>query len=105
MQIVNPESLRHTLPAADLLVEQRARLAGWMNRHVAAQGGMPDPAAPQERRCVQRARRNHDRVRFHWTLAPEGGPTLVAGIDFATLAEGGRLASVTGFFDQVPKAA
>src|SRR5439155_2303393 len=48
---------------------------------------------------------HHDRLRFRWELAPEGGPVLVAGVDFGTLADGGRLASVTGFFDQVPKAA
>ena len=43
----------------------------------------------------------HDRARFTWELAPEGGAPLVKGTDFAVLA-GERLATVTGFFDQVP---
>ncbi|HKU94920.1 MAG TPA: nuclear transport factor 2 family protein [Vineibacter sp.] len=42
-----------------------------------------------------------DRVRFSWALAPEGGPALVKGTDFAVIEEG-RLQAVTGFLDQVP---
>jgi hypothetical protein len=44
---------------------------------------------------------HHDRVRFTWELAPEGGPAVVSGTDFAVLSPDRRLASVTGFFDQV----
>jgi hypothetical protein len=47
---------------------------------------------------------HHDRLRFAWELAPEGGagPPAVRGVDFAVLApDGRRLASVTGFFDAV----
>lgn len=47
---------------------------------------------------------HHDRLRFSWELAPEGGPALVVGVDFAVL-DGERLRSVTGFFDSVPAAA
>ncbi len=41
---------------------------------------------------------HHDRLRFGWTLTPEGEDTPVGvGVDFATLAEDGRLQSVSGF--------
>jgi hypothetical protein len=41
---------------------------------------------------------HHDRLRFSWTLTPEdGGPPVAAGLDFVTLAEDGRMQSVTGF--------
>jgi hypothetical protein len=44
---------------------------------------------------------HHDRARFSWELAPEAGPALVKGIDFATLSADGRLQAVTGFFTEV----
>jgi SnoaL-like domain len=44
---------------------------------------------------------HNDRARFSWELAPEGGPFLVKGIDFATLSGDGRLHSVTGFFTEI----
>lgn len=43
---------------------------------------------------------HHDRVRFTWQLAPEGGPALVTGTDFGVVA-GERLQMMTGFFDHV----
>lgn len=43
---------------------------------------------------------HNDRARFGWELAPEGGPPVVRGVDFAAVA-GGKLAAVTGFFDAV----
>ena len=43
---------------------------------------------------------HHDRVRFSWELAPEGGSAVVKGVDFAVVA-GQRLQTVTGFFDHV----
>jgi hypothetical protein len=46
---------------------------------------------------------HHDRVRFGWELAPDGGPAVVSGTDFGVIA-GGRLAAVTGFFDQPSQA-
>lgn len=67
-------------------------------------------AAVQQRFPGHRFRRtgpvdaHNDRVRFGWALAPEGGPDLVAGVDFGVVA-GGRLAAITGFLDQVPQAA
>lgn len=45
---------------------------------------------------------HHDRVRFSWELAPEGGAMLVAGTDFATISADGKLQSVTGFLDHAP---
>ena len=43
---------------------------------------------------------HHDRIRFSWSLAPESGPSIAHGTDFATIAKDGRLQSVTGFLDQ-----
>ncbi|MDJ0387830.1 nuclear transport factor 2 family protein [Roseomonas sp. E05] len=43
-----------------------------------------------------------DRLRFSWTLGPEAGAPLVAGTDFARLAEDGRLRTVCGFLDRLP---
>jgi hypothetical protein len=40
---------------------------------------------------------HHDRARFEWSLAANGGAPVARGIDFALLAEDGRLRSVTGF--------
>jgi SnoaL-like protein len=42
---------------------------------------------------------HHDRVRFTWQLHGENGP-VATGIDFATVAEDGRLQDVTGFLEQ-----
>src|SRR3954447_9711826 len=39
---------------------------------------------------------HHDRVRFTWHLNGPDGPVAV-GTDFATVAEDGRLAEITGF--------
>jgi hypothetical protein len=41
---------------------------------------------------------HNDVVRFAWTLAGEAGP-VARGTDFATVAEDGRLRSVTGFLE------
>jgi len=47
---------------------------------------------------------HHDRVRFSWELAPEGGAPVVSGTDFAVVGKGDRLKTVTGFFDHVSAA-
>jgi SnoaL-like domain len=44
---------------------------------------------------------HHDRVRFCWELAPEGGAPVVSGTDFVVVGNGDRLQMVTGFFDHV----
>ena len=43
---------------------------------------------------------HNDRVRFAWRLyGPGGDAPVAAGSDFATVAEDGRLSSVTGFLE------
>ena len=42
---------------------------------------------------------HHDRVRFSWSLAADGGTPVAVGHDFATPAEDGRMRSITGFLD------
>ena len=42
---------------------------------------------------------HHDRIRFSWSLAPDGGAPVAGGTDFATIADDGRMRSVTGFLD------
>jgi hypothetical protein len=43
---------------------------------------------------------HNDVVRFAWTLAADGG-VVAKGVDFATVAEDGRLRNVTGFLETV----
>jgi hypothetical protein len=43
---------------------------------------------------------HHDRARWGWELAPESGPPVAVGVDFAVLDADGRLREVTGFFEQ-----
>jgi len=43
---------------------------------------------------------HHDRVRFTWQLLGEDQAPVATGIDFATVAEDGRLQDVTGFLEQ-----
>ena len=43
---------------------------------------------------------HHDRVRFAWRMVGgDGGAELARGVDFATVADDGRLRSVTGFLE------
>lgn len=47
-----------------------------------------------------------ENVRFSWKLVPTGGgATVAAGTDFATVADDGRLRTVTGFIDLMPTSA
>jgi hypothetical protein len=41
-------------------------------------------------------------VRFAWSLGPAAGPSVVEGVDFATLSPDGRLAAIVGFIDKMP---
>ena len=41
---------------------------------------------------------HHDRVRFAWRLVGESGP-VAGGVDFALIADDGRLSAVTGFLE------
>ncbi|WP_328903170.1 nuclear transport factor 2 family protein [Streptomyces sp. NBC_00441] len=47
---------------------------------------------------------HHALVRFGWELVAPDGSAPVAGFDVATLADDGRIASVSGFLDRVPAA-
>jgi hypothetical protein len=42
---------------------------------------------------------HHDRVRFTWSLAPDGGEPIAIGVDFVTVDEDGRMRSITGFLE------
>lgn len=42
-----------------------------------------------------------DRLRFSWTLGPDGAEAPVEGTDFVEIADG-RMIRVTGFLDKVP---
>jgi hypothetical protein len=42
---------------------------------------------------------HHDNVRFSWSLTPEGGEPIAIGVDFAEIAQDGRLRKVTGFLE------
>jgi hypothetical protein len=41
---------------------------------------------------------HNDVVRFAWRLVGDGGP-VASGVDFATVAQDGRLRAVTGFLE------
>ena len=47
---------------------------------------------------------HHDVARFGWELVAPDGNVFVGGIDVATLADDGRLRSITGFFGEPPAA-
>src|SRR5690242_20375100 len=43
---------------------------------------------------------HHDRVRFSWSLAAsDGGDPVAIGVDFATVADDGRMRAITGFLE------
>lgn len=44
---------------------------------------------------------HHDALRFSWTLYRPDGAAVARGTDFGTIDADGRLASVTGFLDNV----
>ena len=43
--------------------------------------------------------KHHDRVRFPWALAPNGGDPVAIGTDFVTVDDDGRMRSITGFLE------
>jgi hypothetical protein len=45
---------------------------------------------------------HNDAVRFAWSLGPAAGPSVVEGVDFATLSADGKLADIVGFIDKMP---
>ncbi len=42
---------------------------------------------------------HHDRVRFTWSLAADGGAPVAIGVDFVSVAPDGRMRSITGFLE------
>jgi hypothetical protein len=42
---------------------------------------------------------HHDRLRFTWQLVGESGDAVATGVDFAVVADDGRLRAVTGFLE------
>ena len=42
---------------------------------------------------------HHDRLRFTWSLAADGAAPVAIGVDFARLADDGRMRSITGFLE------
>ena len=42
---------------------------------------------------------HHDRLRFSWQLVAENGDAIATGVDFAIVADDGRLRAVTGFLE------
>jgi hypothetical protein len=42
---------------------------------------------------------HHDNVRFTWSLTPRDGEPIAKGVDFAEVAQDGRLCRVTGFIE------
>lgn len=53
-------------------------------------------------RRISKVDSHNDAVRFAWSLGPESGPSVVEGVDFATLSADGKLASIVGFIDKMP---
>ena len=47
----------------------------------------------------------NDRVRFSWSLAPEGAPPVAHGTDFVLLSGDGKIRDATGFLDMAPTGA
>jgi hypothetical protein len=42
---------------------------------------------------------HHDRLRFTWSLATDGGAPVAVGVDFVSLGDDGRMRSITGFLE------
>jgi hypothetical protein len=44
---------------------------------------------------------HHDQLRFSWSLTHNGGEAVARGTQFVTVAEDGRMRSVTAFLDAI----
>ena len=53
-------------------------------------------------RRISKVDSHNDAVRFAWSLGPVSGPSVVEGVDFATLSSDGKLANIVGFIDKMP---
>jgi hypothetical protein len=60
-------------------------------------------ADPSSRTIASRSTRppdaHHDRLRFSWSLAANGGAPVAVGTDYVTVSDDGRMHSVTGFLE------
>lgn len=52
-------------------------------------------------RRISKVDSHNNAVRFAWSLGPAAGPSVVEGVDFATLSADGKLASIVGFIDKM----
>jgi SnoaL-like domain len=53
-------------------------------------------------RRISKVDSHNNAVRFAWSLGPVSGPSVVEGVDFATLSADGKLANIVGFIDKMP---
>ncbi|HEY2611673.1 MAG TPA: nuclear transport factor 2 family protein [Reyranella sp.] len=53
-------------------------------------------------RRISKVDAHNNAVRFAWSLGPATGPSVVEGVDFATLSSDGKLANIVGFIDKMP---
>ncbi|HZB66360.1 MAG TPA: nuclear transport factor 2 family protein [Ornithinibacter sp.] len=60
---------------------------------------------PSHRIVITSGVDEHDRCfRFGWALMDADGNIVVEGVDFGEVADDGRIARITGFFDPLPEA-
>ncbi len=52
-------------------------------------------------RRISKVDSHNNAVRFAWSLGPVSGPSVVEGVDFATLSADGKLANIVGFIDEM----
>jgi SnoaL-like domain len=52
-------------------------------------------------RRISKVDSHNNAVRFAWSLGPVSGPSVVEGVDFATLSSDGKLANIVGFIDKM----
>ena len=52
-------------------------------------------------RRISKVDSHNNAVRFAWSLGPAAGPSVVEGVDFATLSADGKLASIVGLIDKM----
>jgi hypothetical protein len=100
-----PDPERRRAVVADALAEDASYvdplMAGAGHDEITAMIGQAQTQFPGHRFTLSAGPDvHHDRVRFAWTLAADGDP-VAAGVDFATVAEDGRLRAVTGFLEPV----
>ncbi|WP_335937871.1 nuclear transport factor 2 family protein [Streptomyces sp. PTD5-9] len=94
------DAFTETAPYTDPLVEVRGH-----QELAAVIAGAHEQFPGYEFRPLGTPDGHHDVVRFSWELVlPADGSAPVAGSDVITLAEDGRITSVTGFLDRVPTA-